>query len=63
MFQAFLNDIARKLVVAQLNNFSFDAFNDFIFVFLTFSMLKNMLNNIIAKLIFGKRMNLCQNLI
>ena len=58
MFETFLDDIACELVVTQLDDFSFDTLYYFIFVFLTLSMLKNVLDNVVSKLVFCQRMDL-----
>lgn len=61
MFKAFLNDIAGKFVITELNNSSFDAFYNFVFVFNRDTLFKYMLNHIVAKLIFCEDINICEN--
>lgn len=61
MLKAFLDDIACKFVVTQLYNPTFDAFYDAIFVFNVLALLKNVLDDIVTKLILGKHCDISKN--
>lgn len=50
-------------MITQLDNFAFDALNNLVLIFLTFTMLKHMLYNIVAKLIFCQSMDFSKDLI
>lgn len=63
ILQTFLYHITCKLMVTQFNNFTFNTFYYSVFIFLTSSMLKYMLNYIVTKLIHCQSMNFCQNLV
>ena len=57
MLKALLDDIASELVIAQLDHAALDTFNDPIFVFLAPTLLQDMLDNIVAKLVLGKSLD------
>lgn len=61
MLEAFLDDIARKFVITQLYNPTFDAFHNAIFIFNVLALLKNVLDYIIAKLVLGKHCDISKN--
>jgi len=63
VLKAFLNYITCKLMIAQLYDHPFNAFDNLIFVFLTLTMLKHMLNHIVPKLVFSKTMYLSKYLV
>jgi hypothetical protein len=61
MFKAFFNNIAGEFMITEFNNPSFDAFYNFILIFNRDALFKYMLNHIVAKLIFSKDINICEN--
>lgn len=61
MLEAFLDDIARKFVVTQLYNPTFDAFHDAIFVFNILPLLKDVLDDIVAELVLSKDCDISKN--
>ena len=48
-------------MVTQLNYISFDALDNFVFVFLSLAILKDMLNHVVTKLIFDKILKVAKN--
>ena len=58
MLEALFNDITGKLMVAKFNNTTLDTFHDTILVFLTSTLLQDMLNDIVAKLVFSQSLNI-----
>ena len=63
MLKALFNNITGEFMITQFNDLSFYAFGNFVFVLLALSMLQNMLDNIIPKLIFYERMEFPKDLI
>jgi hypothetical protein len=61
MLQTLLDYVARELVVAKLYNLTFDALNYSVFVFQILSLLEYVLNDVVAKLIFSKDGDICEN--
>lgn len=51
MSEAFLNDVACKFVVAQLDDLAFDGFDDSELVLGVLTLLQDMLNHIVSKLV------------
>ena len=63
MLETLFNNITGKFMVTQLNDLALYALDNFVFVLLALSMLQNMLDNIIPKLIFYERMEFPKDLI
>lgn len=63
MLETLFNNITGEFMVTQLNYLALYALDNFVFVLLALSMLQNMLDNIIPKLIFYERMEFPKDLI
>jgi hypothetical protein len=50
-------------MIAKIYYFTFNALNNLVLVFLTLAMLKDMLDNIVAKLVLGQGVKFCKDLI
>ena len=51
MLKTFFNNIARKFMVTKLNNLTFDAFDNSVFILQVLALFKDMLDDIVAELV------------
>jgi len=57
VLQALLDDITSEFVIAQLDNFALDAFHNSVFILFIFTLLEDVLNDIVSKLVLGEILN------
>ena len=58
MLETFFDNVTSKFMVTKLNHTALDAFHDAVLVFLASSLLKYVLDHIVAELIFGQSLDI-----